>query len=323
MMSGKVLLGDLSSGSHVKLALAEAGHRPDAVYNYACASLEDFESALGDFLADQGNPHLSGAAFSTSGWEVDGRVDLVHFGFALERYHVTQLLGTPWVKIVNNFVAKALAVPILNETERERISGADVAPGHVVAVIGPTTGLGGAFLSPDGRGGWVASHCESGHADFAPRNDLEIEILRVMMRKYGHVSRECAVSVRGLKDLWSCIAAIEGGDDEAVPSPDEILARAHIGDARAAQAIRLQTEIYAGVASDFALMTGAKGGVYLAGSFLETLGHLFDPAVFAARFYDKGRVSSYLRDIPVYRITVPDSEILGISTLFEPEEAAG
>jgi len=317
-MSGKVLLGDLSSGSYVKLALAEAGCRPNSIHHYACASLDDFEAALGDFLAERGSPHLAGAAFSTSGWEIDGRVDLVHFGFALERYHVAQFLGTPWVKIVNNFVAKALAIPILDETERERISGEDAAPGHVVAVIGPTTGLGGAFLSPDGRGGWVASHCEGGHSDFAPRTDLEIEILRVMMKKYGHVSRECAVSTRGLKDLWSCLAAIEG-DDDPVPSTDEILARAHIGEARATQAIRLQTEIYAGVASDFALMTGAKGGVYLAGSFLKTLGHLFDPEVFAARFYDKGRVSSYVREIPVYRITVADCEILGISTLFDAE----
>jgi len=317
-MSAKVLLGDLSSGSYVKLALAEAGHRPHSVHHYACSSLEDFEAALGDYLADCGNPHLSGAAFSTSGWEIDGRVDLVHFGFALERYHVAQLLGTPWVKIVNNFVAKALAIPILAVAERDLVSGDDVAPGHVVAVIGPTTGLGCAFLSPDGRGGWVASHCEGGHSDFAPRTELEIEILRVMMRKYGHVSRECAVSTRGLKDLWASLAAIEG-DDEATPSTDEILALAHIGDARATQAIRLQTEIYAGMASDFALMTGAKGGVYLAGSFLETLGGLFDPAVFAARFYDKGRVSTYVRDIPVYRITVSDSEILGISTLFDAD----
>ena len=317
-MSGKVLLGDLSSGSYVKLALAEAGHRPDTVHYYACSSLEDFEVALDEFLAACGNPQLSGAAFSTSGWEIDGRVDLVHFGFSLERYRVAQLLGTPWVKIINNFVAKALAIPVLNAEDRERISGDDVPPGHVVAVVGPTTGLGGAFLSPDGHGGWVASHCEGGHSDFAPRTDLEIEVLRIMMRRYGHVSRECAVSSRGLKDLWHCLATIDG-DDTPVPSIDEILARAHTGDGRALQAIRLQTEIYAGMASDFALMTGAKGGVYLAGSFLESLEDLFDPAVFAARFYDKGRVSSYVSEIPVYRITIPDCEILGISTQFGAE----
>ncbi len=315
-MSSKVLLGDLSSGSYVQLALAEAGYRPESVESYACGSLDDFEGAIADFLAGHGQPRLEGGAFSTSGWDMDGQIDLVHFGFTLKRSRLTHLLNVASVKIVNNFVAEALAIPILEPHERQHICGEDLPPGHVVAVIGPMTGLGGAFLSPNGRGGWVASHCEGGHADFAPRTELEIEILRVLMRKYGHVSREHAVSARGLRELWTCLATIEGSDDET-PSTEEILALACIDDSRASKAIRLQTEIYAGVAADFALMTGARGGVYLSGSFLEELGPLFDPAVFAARFYDKGRVSSYLREVPVYRITVPDSEILGASTLFE------
>lgn len=314
-MSGKVLLGDLSSGSYVQLALADAGQRPAAVNTYACSSLEDFEGAIADFLAEHGNPQLLAGAFSTSGWDMDGQIDLVHFGFTLKSSRLAHLLNVSGVKLVNNFVAEALAIPILEPDERQHICGGDVPPGHVVAVIGPTMGLGGAFLSPNGHGGWVASHCEGGHSDFAPRTDLEIEILRVLMRKYGHVSREHAVSSKGLRQLWHCLCVIEGEGDEA-PSIEEILALACIGDTRATKAIRLQTEIYAGVASDFALMTGARGGVYLSGSFMKTLGPLFDPAVFAARFYDKGRVSSYVREIPVYRITVPDSEILGISTLF-------
>ncbi|MBW8734040.1 MAG: glucokinase [Asticcacaulis sp.] len=317
-MSGKVLLGDLSSGSYVQLALADAGQRPGVVQTYACGSLDDFEGAVADFLAEHENPRLEGGAFSTSGWDMDGQIDLVHFGFTLKRSRLTHLLNVPGVKIVNNFVAEALAIPILEAHERQHICGQEGLPGHVVAVIGPTTGLGGAVLSPNGRGGWIASHCEGGHADFAPRTELEIEILRVLMRKYGHVSREHAVSARGLRELWTCLATLEGSDDDT-PSIEEILALACIGNDRATKTIRLQTEIYAGVASDFALMTGARGGIYLSGSFLEELGPLFDPAVFAARFYDKGRVSNYVRDIPVYRITVPDSEILGVSTLFDSD----
>ncbi len=71
------------------------------------------------------------------------------------------------------------------------------------------------------------------------------------------------------------------------------------------------------MASDFALTTGAKGMVNLSGSYLDTLGILFDHDVFARRFYDKARVSSYVRDIPVYKIVADETEILGISTLFD------
>jgi len=189
-MSGKVLLGDLSSGVYLKLALAEQGHRPDGVSLYACESLRDFEEAVAGYVNDNGDPHLLGAAFSTSGWDVDGHIDLVHYGFSLDRQQLCGFLGTPRVSLVNDFVAKALAVPVLTDDERVQVCGGAGQAGQVVAVVGPTMGLGGAVLSPNGRGGWVANHCEGGHADFAARNLLEIEILKLMMDKYGH-ARAC------------------------------------------------------------------------------------------------------------------------------------
>ena len=318
IMSDRVLLGDLSNGAFLKLALAEPGRRPEQVAFYACQSVADFESAIAGHVADHGNPALAGAAFSTSGWEVDGQIDLVHYGFSLDRHDIAVFLGTRRISVVNDFVAKALAIPALGEAEKRHVCGPAGLPGDVVAVVGPTAGLGGAFLSPNGRGGWVATHAEGGHADFAPCNALEIEILKLMMDKYGHVSRECAVSAPGLPELWRCLSIIAGEALEPV-AVEEVMARAHGGDVRALQAVRVQTELYAGVASDVALTTGAKGGVYLSGSHLDALGELFDHDVFARRFYDKGRVSSYVRDIPVYRIIAEEPEIVGISTLFDED----
>ncbi len=315
-MSGKVLLGDLSNGSYLKLALAAPGQRPDAPAFYACDSQANFEDAIADFLYESGQPALTGAGMSTSGWEVDGHIDLVHYGFSVELQALRVLLGVQRVSMVNDFVAKALAVPVLEEIEREKVCGGNMSPADVIAVIGPTAGLGGAFLAPDGQGGWVATHCEGGHSDFAPRNALEIEVLKLLMAKYGHVSCEHGVSGPGLTELWRCLSIIEG-DQPSEPGVDEILALAYADDARARQAVQVQTELFAGVASDFALTMGAKGGVYLCGSHLDALGSLFDHEVFARRFYDKGRVSSYVRDIPVYKIVTAEPEILGLSTLFD------
>jgi glucokinase len=317
-MSDRVLLGDLSNGAFLKLALAVPGERPERVDLYACPSLRDFEEAIAGYVADHGNPNLVGAAFSTSGWEVDGQIDLVHFGFPLDRRHVGAFLGTRQISMINNFAATALAIPILGDDEKQHVCGPQGLPGDVVAVVGPTMGLGGAFLAPNGRGGWVANHAEGGHSDFAPSNALEIEILKLLMDRYGHVSRERAVSQPGLVELWRCLSLIAGETPEPL-AVEEIMARAHSGDERACQAVRVQTELYAGMASDFALMTGAKGGVYLSGCHLDALGGLFDFEVFAARFYDKGRVSSYVRDIPVYRIVADEVEIAGLSTLFDGE----
>lgn len=314
-MAEKVLLGDLSNGMYVKLGLAVPGQRPEFISLYACASLDDFREALSSFIADCGNPHLKGAAFSTSGWEVDGQIDLVHYGFTLDRHQLVDLLGVQSVAMINNFVAKALAVPALDDLERVIVCGRESRPEQVVAVVGPTTGLGGAFLAPDGRGGWVATHCEGGHADLAPSNALEVEILKLMMDKYGHVSCERAVSSPGLAELWRCLSIIEGEDPYAA-DVDEIMALASAGDPRALLSIRVQTEMFAAVASDFALTMGARGGVYLCGDHLDKLGDFFDFEVFTRRFYDKGRVSSYLRDVPVYQIVATEPEILGLSTIY-------
>lgn len=314
-MTSTVLLGDLSNGSYLKLAIAESGQRPQSMGSFACASADDFEQAVSGFLADNGDPRISGAAFSTSGWEVDGQLDLVHYGFSLHRRQIAELLGVQRLSIVNDFVAKALTVPVLEEDERVKVCGKDALPEQVIAVVGPTGGLGGAFLSPNGRGSWSVTHCEGGHSDFAPRTAQEIEILKLLMKKYDHVSCERGVSSAGLIELWECLCILSG-DEPSAPMPEEILALAYSGDARALEAIRIQTELYAGVASDFALTMGARGGVYLAGSYLALLDGLFDHDVFARRFYDKGRVSSYVKDIPVYRITAAEPEILGLSTLF-------
>lgn len=317
-MTSKAFLCNISNGSYISLALATPGERPEVISRFACRSLDDFNAAVASFLDGNGNPTLAGAAFSASGWEVDGEIDLVHYGFALSRSYLRQLLNVSRIHIVNEFVAKALAIPNLDDDERSQVCGGLAMPEQVMVILGPTIGFGGALLAPDGMGRWTASHCEGGHSDFAPGNLLEIEILKRLMGKYGHVSRERAVSIPGLVELWHCLCAIEN-EPEAEPeiSAEEIVALAYADHARAKQVIRIQTEIFAGTAADYALITGARGGVYLSGALLDLLDDLFDYKAFSARFHAKGRVSSYVRDIPVFKVTMEDTEIAGISTLFE------
>ncbi len=311
----KALLCAISNGAYVSLALAEPGQRPQTINRYACAGLADFNEAALRFLDDHDRPELTGAAFATSGWEVDGEVDLVHYGFRVSRSGLRDLLNVSRANIVNKFVARALAIPTLRDHERVQVCGGEAKPEQVIVILGPNVGFGGALLAPDGMGRWTASHCEGGHADFAPGNLLEVEILKLLMAKYGHVSRERAVSIPGLVELYQCLTQIDG-DEVTNISAEEIVALAYAEQDRALRAIRVQTEIFAGTASDFALVTGARGGVYLSGDLLELLGDLFDHNVFSDRFHAKGRVSSFVRDIPVFKVTAEEEEIVGLSTLF-------
>lgn len=316
-MTLPAFLCNISNGTYISLALAVPGQPPGTISRYACTSLYDFNTAVVSFLEGHGSPALISAAFSTSGWEVDGEVDLVHFGFTLKRNALRQLLGVSRVDIVNEFVAKAMALPLLGDEDRAKICGGEAMPEQVMAILGPTIGFGGALLAPDGMGRWTASHCEGGHSDFAAATLAEVEILKCLMQRHGHVSRERVLSIPGLTEVWQCLAVIDGETDAAAPGAEEIVALAYADDERAQKAIRVQTEVLAGTASDYALITGARGGIYLSGELLDLLGDLFDHEIFSRRFHDKGRVSSYVRDIPVFRVTAEDTEILGLSTLVE------
>ena len=68
-------------------------------------------------------------------------------------------------------------------------------------MIAPGTGLGEAGLFWDGTQHQVFA-CEGGHADFAPQGDLQIDLLRFLAVRYGHVSYERVLSGPGLVNVY-------------------------------------------------------------------------------------------------------------------------
>jgi glucokinase len=315
-MTDYVLLSDISNGSYLKLALAQHGERPKESTHYACNSLESYKTSISDFLDAHDRPRLAGAAISAAGWERGGVIKLPNHGFSIDRANMREFLGIQRINLVNDFVAKALAIPRLNDGEAEKICGGNPVDEQVIAVIGPHNGLGMSALVPDGMGRWTAMPTEGGHSDLAPTCDIESAVLRVLIDKYGHVSRERVISIPGVIDVWAALAKIEG-DDAAMPSIEEIIALASTGDARAKQAIDLSMGWFAAMASDVALILGARGGVYLAGDLLDMIGDLFDVEAFVKRYADKGRLNGYVSEVPVYRTLAPDMEIIGLATLFD------
>lgn len=315
-MTDHVLLSDISNGLYLKLALAPRGERPGETTHYACDGLDAFKASIAEFLEVQGSPPLSGAAISAAGWERNGLVQLPNHGFSIERNEMRELLGIQRINIVNDFVAKALAIPRLETGEFEKICGGEPVAEQVIAVIGPHNGLGVAALAPDGMGSWTAMPSEGGHSDLAPVNAREAGVLAFLTQKYGHVSRERVVSIPALSDIWQALASLEG-EPQSAPSPEEVIAMASAGDERSLEAIHLSMGWFAAMASDIALILGARGGVYLAGDLLDMIGDLFDVAAFEARYRDKGRLSDYVSDIPVFRVKAADLEVIGLATLFD------
>ena len=76
-------------------------------------------------------------------------------------------------------------------------------------VIGPGTGFGAsALVRAAVIDGSIAA--EGGHASFAAVDDVEHEIVRVLAKKFQHVSIERVLSGPGLQNLHDALNAIEG-----------------------------------------------------------------------------------------------------------------
>ena len=214
------------------------------------------------------------------------------------------------LEVINDFTAVALSTPHLEASDLLRIGGGEPQSLRPMAVLGPGTGLGVSGALFDGRR-WVALSGEGGHISFAPNDELEIEILKVLSRRFGRVSVERVLSGSGLENLHSALAEIMGGV-EAPLRASEITAQA-LGDERSLSrsAVEKLCEILGSVAGDVALILGATGGVYIGGGIAPRICEVLEISGFRKRFTDKGRFEAYLSGIPTYVIQAPYPALTG------------
>jgi glucokinase len=178
-----------------------------------------------------------------------------------------------------------------------------------MAVLGPGTGMGVAG-AVRGRGRWIAVPGEGGHVEIATAEPRLRRALEVAYSQRGRVSAEHWLCGPGMLRMAGDIAAAEGVK-LLWKEPGEIVTAASAGDGFATDVLHLFLDQLACFAGDVALTFGARGGVYLGGGVLDHLTAFFDPDRFAARFRDKGRLSSFLDGVPLRRITAPTPALFG------------
>lgn len=314
-MSAEVFFIDFSADNSVRMALAPPRQRPPAPFICTCHSLDDLDREIGGFLAQHGEPALMGAALSVCGWERDGVFEMPNHSYRIERDWIRARLNVNRVHLVNDIVAAALAIDQLEPSERVTVHDGHADPSQPKALIALGRSLGTTTLTTDEFGAAIALPCAGGHSDLPATSDREIDVIRDLRKKYGRVSRVRAVSTPGLLDVY---AALHAADGVEVPngSAADIVARARAGQPRAKEAVDLVLGWLAATAADTVLAAGARGGIYMAGSFFALIGDLFDREAFTARFTDKGRLSDMLKATPVYVMTAAEPEMIGLSTLF-------
>jgi hypothetical protein len=148
----------------------------------------------------QGEKKIASACFGVAGPVIEGKVKATNLPWVIHEDSLKKDLGIKKAALINDLTANGYGIPLLKKKAFETLNAGKERKGNA-ALISAGTGLGEALLFWDGKG-HIPSSSEGGHAEFAPRNRLEIELLEYLMDRFGHVSYERILSGTGLSHLY-------------------------------------------------------------------------------------------------------------------------
>lgn len=300
------LIGDIG-GTNARFALVGADGLPAEVRSLRVADHPGLVEAALAYLAGR---TVDEAVIAVATPVESDRISFTNSPWTFLIPEAQAALGLSRLEIINDFVAQALSVPHLLPAEREQIGPGEPVAGRPIGVIGAGTGLGVAGLVPAGDR-HIPLATEGGHASLAPGDARERALLERMQARFGHVSKERAISGPGLLAIAQALAEVDGVPLEAT-TPEAVTALARQGRCGVCgEALSLFSGLLGSAAGDLALTYGARGGIYVAGGVCLGLGPLFDRSLFRERFEAKGRMRRYLQPIPTFLVTRADTGLLG------------
>lgn len=221
--------------------------------------------------------------------------------------------------LINDLEANAFGIAALTAADFLVLKeGVPDSAGNA-AIISAGTGLGEGGLYWDGH-----QHCpfasEGGHADFAPRNELEIELLRYLLTLYPRVSYERVLSGPGLYNMYQFFRFLRHGqepdwlheqlrqrDPAAVISQAALEGKCQV----CVESLDLFVSIYGAEAGNLALKVMARGGVFVGGGIAPKIVQKMKGPKFLEAFVEKGRMKALLDDIPVRVILNDKTALIG------------
>jgi glucokinase len=317
-----ILAGDIG-GTNSRLAAFETeGNRLQCVVEKVYPSREHngLPEIVADFVKTEGIPAQS-ACFGVAGPVRAGRSKISNLPWVIDSRELAAQLRLRSVGLINDLEALAYGLDALESKDFVTIcEGSPDADGNM-AVVSAGSGLGEAGLYWDG----FRHHpfaCEGGHTEFAPKNDVEVELLQYLMKKYGHqhVSYERILSGPGVRNIYEFLRDT-GKEEEPAwlkeqleVSPDAPALISELGMSNKApicdRTLSIFVSVFGSEAGNCALKLMATGGIFVAGIAGKILPKMQEPR-FIESFLDKGRMKSLLEEVPVKIVLNDDSGLIG------------
>jgi glucokinase len=298
---------------------------------YHSGDFLDLVPMVQQFLANAKTPTPQKACFAIAGPVVNNTAKLTNLVWFLDTQRLEQELGIPHISLINDFAAVGYGVLGLTKEDICTLQVGKPNPNTPIAIIGAGTGLGQGFLIKQG-GQYQIFPSEGGHSDFAPRTELEFQLLKYLLDKHDiqRVSVERVVSGLGLVAIYQFlrdrkmatespeIAQVvrsweqQAGQEKSVDPGAAIgTAALHKSDRLSEQTMQIFIEAYGAEAGNLAIKLLPYGGLYIAGGIAPKILPLIQNGNFLLNFSQKGRMRSILEDIPVHIVLNQDVGLIG------------
>lgn len=318
-----ILAGDIG-GTKCKLALYVIdgkSHQKIIDERYESREFPTFEEVISKFLSDAraetknaGARAIEAAGFGVAGPVIDRRVKATNLPWIVDASALSAQLATPHVVLLNDLEATAHSLALLSTSELSTLNRGTPSPGSTQAVLAAGTGLGEAILFWEGKRYLVAG-TEGGHADFAPRTEQEIELLRYMKKQNEFVSLELILSGRGFRTIHTFLdpsVQHPSFEDPEADAAAEITRLALEGKcAVCVQTLDLWVSMYGAEAGNLALKVLARGGVWVAGGIAVKIRKKMEDGAFFRAFCAKEKFAALLAQIPIQMVLNEEAPLIG------------
>jgi glucokinase len=318
-----ILAGDIG-GTKTVIAQYDASDgtlRQLRTAHFKSRDYPSLEVILAAYLKESPGLSLRAGCFGVAGPVIDGKCHTTNLPWEVDEQSLARGIDTPRVKLLNDLEAAAYGMLHLSAKELCVLNPGS-RPGRRghVAVIAAGTGLGEAMLYWDGqRHHPLAS--EGGHADFAPRTDQEIELLRYLRAQLGgHISLERVLSGPGFYHVY-CFLRDRGYAAEPPwlaeklrgADPNPLITQLGLaGEVPLCVAtLELFSTLYGAEAGNLALKCVATGGVFVGGGIAPKILPALQSGGFMRGFTEKGRLSELLKTMEVSVAMNPAAPLIG------------
>src|ERR1700674_5339248 len=316
-----ILSGEIGATRTRLAAFDIEGNRLQCVVEKTYMSQEHggLSELLAQFTRSEGIP-VHSACFGVAGPVRAGRSKISNLPWIIDAKEVAKQLRLNSVGLLNDMEAYAYGIDGLETKDFITLSeGTEEAEGNR-AVISAKTGLGMAGLYWDG----FRHHpfaCEGGHADFAPRNDLQMELLAYLQKKYGRISCERILSGPGIKNIYDFLRDAQKAEEpewlrtqmSTAPDPPALISQMALAGKAAIcdQTLSIFVSVFGAQTGNCALNFMSTGGIFIGGSIAAKIVPKMKDPVFLESFLDKGRMETILRDMPVKIVANDDCGMIG------------